>query len=482
MASFQIDFSNDAEKILKLVEWHQKSSIRQKILQNKSYYYKENWTIMHLPDRKYWSDRTAKDSAGNVIYDANGNPQKANYMVKNPYVSNNRVAYGIFADVVNQKVDTLLNETPNITIRNNAKLDDKFEKNLGYSLKSGAIEMSCAGYGFVFQNNDNELVCFNSEDCIPFYDDYTGVLRAFIRYIEVRGQMNDTTSKLFVEVYEEDGLTVYVKDKKTTLEIYRQKTAYKFTVEMSAIEKNIKVQEIGKLPIIEFDNNKEKTSDLTPSLRAKIDAIDLVQSGFVNNVEDFSDVFWVIKASGVGGDSDEYEEFLANINKTKRIFAEQATPEQFQIPHEARSKLVEIFKQQIVEESGIIDTKDLTSTQLTAVAIRASTLKLRQRISDCEWQLYKSVNAILELYQAYNGQQFEYEVKFNKLILENTTEMIDNLVKVQDYMSLDDKLKILEKCEMIDDAEETKKALEQESSYKLEEEEPAEITELVEEV
>lgn len=482
MASYQIDFSNEAEKILKLVNWHKDSAIRKAILQNKSYYFKENWTIKHLPDRTYWSDRTAKDGAGNIQYDANGNPIKSNYMVKNNYVSNNRIAYGVFADIVNQKVDTLLNETPNITIKSGSKLDDRFEKDLGYSLKSGAIEMSCAGYGFAFMNNDKEITVFKSEDCIPFYDDYTGVLKAFIRYIQVQGQMNDTTKKLFVEVYEEDGLTVYKQEGKSTLEIEKPKTAYQYTVKASAIEKNVEVKAIGKLPIIEFYNNKERKSDLTPSLRAKIDAIDLVQSGFVNNVEDFSDVFWVIKASGVGADSDDYEDFLANINKTKRIFAEEATPEQFQIPHEARSKLVEIFKQQIIEESGIIDTKDLTGTQLTVVAIRASTLKLRQRISDCEWQVYKSVNEILDLYQKYTGQLFDYEVKFVKLIIENTTEIIDNMVKVQDYMSLDDKLKILEKCEMIDDAEATKKALEQESSYKLEEGEPTDITEIVEEV
>lgn len=464
MASFQLDFKNDIKSIFKLVEWHKGSSARQDILTTRSYYDKENATIMNLPDRTYWSDRVVKDSAGNVCYDENNNPRHINGEVKNPFVSNNRIPYGIYADVVNQKVNTLLDEAP--TIVSDFKFDKHFISNLGYVLKNSGIEASNSIESYIFMDKDNNLTLFDSANCIPFYDDYTGQLKAFIRYMTIQSAFN-SNSIMIVELYESDGLTVFEKTNSKEPSIRQQKQAYKYRVRQSAIENETEVENIGTLPIIVFRNNKAGTTDLSASLRAKIDAIDLVQSGFVNNIEDFSDVFWFIKSANAGVDSDYYEDFMANINKTKRIFAEEAVPQQFQIPHEARSRLVEIFKQEITEESGVIDIQSLTATGLTTVAIKASTMKLRQRVSDFEWQAYETVKGIIDLYKAYNGVDFDYEIEFTEMLVENDTELLDNMVKVEALMSMDDKLTILKRVGLIVDVEATKKALEEESSYKL---------------
>lgn len=465
MASFQLDFKNDIKSIFDLVKWHKDSSIKKEMNTTKSYYEKRNKTIIELPDRTYWSDRTVKDKAGNPVFDANNNPVKVNGEVRNPFVSNNRIPYGIFADIVNQKVNVLCDEAPEIDIKGKYKLTDKFIKQLGYATKNAGIETSNCGEAYVFMDKDTNLTLFDSSCCIPFRDDYTNALRAFIRYIDIESSINDNKITI-VEVYEEDGMTVYEKDNKGK-RIRQEKTPYKYTIKKSAIEENIEVENIGKLPIIVFYNNEKHTSDMTPSVRAKIDAIDLVQSGFVNNIEDFSDVFWFVKSSNAGVDSDYYEDFIANINRTKRIFAEEATPQQFQVPHESRSKLVEIMEQQLIKETGVIDTQELTATQLTTVAIQASTMKLEQRVSDFEWQAYNFVNDIVELYQAYTGVKFEYNITFTKLLINNKTELLDNMVKVRDDMSQIDRLKVLKKIGLIDDIDETLKELEEESSYKL---------------
>ena len=463
MASFQLDFKSNIEEIFKMVELHKNSSTREQILMTRSYYDKKNATIMNLPDRTYWSDRIVKDKAGNICYDDNGNEKRINGEVKNPFVSNNRIPYGIYADIVNQKVNTLLDEAP--TIVTDYKFDKTFINNLGYVLKNAGIEASNSVESYIFLDKDNKFTLFDSANCIPFYDDYTGQLKAFIRYMTITSSFNGESTML-VELYETDGLTVFeLKNNKQTIRQLKQ--AYKYKVRQSAIESETKIENIGTLPIIVFKNNKQGTTDLSESTRAKIDAIDLVQSGFVNNIEDFSDIFWFIKSANADVDSDYYEDFMANINKTKRIFAEEAVPQQFQIPHEARSRLVELFKQELIEENGIIDTQNLTATQLTTVAIKAATMKLRQRVSDFEWQAYECVQGIIDLYKAYNGLDFDYEIEFTEMLVENDTELLDNMIKVESLMSLDDKLIILKRVGLISDIEATKKALEEESSYKL---------------
>lgn len=460
MASFQLDFKEDEKSVFELVDWHKNSNEKKDIVTTKSYYNKENEFIMSLPDRKYWSDRKILDKATGEIKEYSG-------WATNPFVSNNRIAYGIFADIVNQKVNTLLDETPEIIT--DYDFSPKFLKQLGYITKNAGIEASNSGNAYVFIDSNLKLTLFNSGNCIAFKDDYTGELKAFIRYIDIASSVNSLNKSLVVEVYTEQGLKIY---KKTNgkIEVMQEVTPYKYTIKRSAIESSIDVKNIGLIPIVEFANNKNHTSDMTSSLKAKIDIIDLIQSGLVNNIEDFSDVFWVIKNSSGLGTSDDYEDLVANINRTKKIYGEDAQPHQFQIPTEARTKAVEMFKQEIVEESGIIDIKDLTATQLTNVAIKASTMKLRQRVSDFEWQAYKFVSDILKVFMAYTNTNFDFEINFNQLLIDNDTELINNMNTCRDDMSQIDRLRILKRVGLIEDIDETLKALEEESSYKLSDE------------
>lgn len=144
---------------------------------------------------------------------------------------------------------------------------------------------------------------------------------------------------------------------------------------------------IGTLPIVEMKNNEAKRSDLIPSLRSKIDVIDILTSGFANNIEDFSELFWVVKdAAGMGGA--EFQDFIANINRTKKLIVgadDDVSTHRIEIPHEARGALIKLLVEQIVEETGIMDVRSLTGSSLTNVAIKASTMKLRQRVADFEW-------------------------------------------------------------------------------------------------
>jgi len=467
MASYQFDFENrikEPKDVFNLINRFRVSSYRDYCIQNKSYYNGENWTILHLPDRTYWSDRIVTDRNGTPILNGNGQPQRVNQLVKNPFVANNRIAYGIFHDIVSQKVNTLNNEAPTINTESENALSEKFRKQLGYAYKVASTEASICGRAFIYEDIEGNLTVFDTVNSIPFYDNVTGVLRALIRFIEILGEFNYSKRSMVAEVYTEEGLTIYEKVG-MKIEVKQKLTAYKFKTKSSAVFSEIKNIGMSSLPIIEFRNNREAKSDLTPSLRAKIDTIDLVESGFINNIEDFSDVFWVIKSQMGGGMSeDDYTDFFANINKTKRIFAESATPEQFSIPHEARNKAVELLKQQIVEESGVIDSTGLVATQLTTTAIKAATMKLEQRVSDFEWFENEALERTIELYKEYHNEEFDFTIDFTKLLINNTTETIDNLVKIRNDISQETMLKQLQRLNIVDDWEKEMERIQNERS------------------
>lgn len=454
MASFQLDFENiikTKQDIFNLILRFKGSQERSGYIQAESYYSGNNWTIMNLPDRQYWSDRVLKDTNGEVKYDKNNEPIKANCLMPNPFVANNRVAYGIFHDIVSQKVNTLFGEDPYINTE--FDISNTYRQQLAYAFKNAAVEASICGRAFLYEDGEGNFAVFNTANCIPFFDDYTGALRVLIRFVERQGSFSKKKS-ILAEVYTEDGLIIYERIG-ADIKILKRLTPYKFSKRSSIILNEIKSVGLSNLPIIVFYNNERGESDLTPSIRAKIDVIDLVQSGFINNIEDFSDIYWVIKkAPGGGMSEDDYNDFFANINKTKRLFADDATPEQFSIPHEARSKAVEMLELQIIKESGVIDNEKLSSTSLTTTAIKAATMKLEQRVSDFEWFANEAITTAVKTWQEYNNQFFEFKIDFTKLLVNNVTESIDNLVKIRSDISQKTALEILQKLRIIDDAEE----------------------------
>ena len=144
------------------------------------------------------------------------------------------------------------------------------------------------------------------------------------------------------------------------------------------------------------------------------------------------------------------------------MFADDATPEQFSIPHEARSKAIEMLELQIIKESGVIDNEKLSSTALTTTAIKTATMKLEQRVSDFEWFVNEAITTAVKLWQEYNNKFFEFKIDFTKLLVNNVTESIDNLVKIRSDISQKTALEILQKLKIIDDAEEELKELQKE--------------------
>ena len=448
MASFQMDF--DINNLKKIIDTWLGSITRKKIVDANKYYDGENVTVSKLK-RMMWSDKHKR-------------------MIENTFVANNKISYNKYHDIVSQKVNTLLNEIPVI---NNFK-DDLFVKNLGYALKQASIKASNGGSAFIYCGYDNNLVVFDTENCIPFYDDENkDIIKAFIRFWDINSFLDKSKSTRYVEVYEEDGLTIYTSQNLSEYEIALDKQAYKFKIKTDIFETQQENIKLSRIPIVELKNNDNRTNDFTTTIRSKIDMIDILNSGFANNIEDFTEIFWIIK-NGAGLTSEELEDFVASINMTKKAILEgdstnslDIETKQIEIPVEARTKYTEELKTELIDESGIIDTAQLTGSSLTTTAIKASTMKLRQRVSDFEWFVYVACKSILNLYNEYNNiSNIDYDIEFTKLLIDNDTEIITNAIMVKDTISQRSYLSLLKRANIINNVDDEIKEMEKEQKDK----------------
>lgn len=455
MASYQQEYLAIKDMPLKIynaVQDWKGSEARQEIIDAKEYYIGENPDIKKI-FRYYYSETKKKMVDGKEVTVGGG-------LIQNPYVANNQIGYSIFQDVVDQKNDTLLTEHPNIDT--DFSLEEKFVKNLGYALHSAGIEASCGGVGFMFQDFEGNYTVFETENCIAYYDDLTSELMTLIRFWEIK-------DKIFIEVFKETTSVLYSFGKEKRFKIERAELPYQYTKKQAMGEEQIENLNI-KLPIIIVKNNKQCKSDLDTNLRTKINAIDLVNSGFANNIEDFSELFWIIKDKGFLN-AEQFEDFVANINRTRKALVQgdgaDVDTKQIQIPTEARRLFVEDRKKEIIIEKGLIDTASMTGSSLTTTAIKAATQKLVQRVSKFEWQVYEAMSDAIRLFQLYNKVNFEFDVSFTKLLIQNDTEIIDNAVKIRTDISKKSLLTLYKRANYINDVDEEIEQIEEEQVGKF---------------
>lgn len=432
MASYQQDFKNfnNAVGTYSLIMRYRGSSMHTTAAANWDYFNGDNVTIRNVR-RMYYSEGVKDRETGKLV----GAGFKQNY-----WAANNRIGYSFFRDMVTQKVDTLFRETP--TIETAHAVSPKFIKNFGFAMRVAAERASAQCYAFLFLVGD-EVRVFSADSAIAFYDDSTGAIRALIRWWTVPSLTQHEV--LYWEVYEDDGVTTYRQ--LPTVEVVIPKQPYRYKTRVSALRTEVIAQDAGGLPVVEFVNTYDRRSDMTPNIRAKIDVIDLVNSGFANNIEDFADVFMVVKEQAGFHDAD-YLDYLANFTRT-RVAKGDINLQQFQVPTEARTRFVEIMKQELIQDGGVMDMTALLSGNATATALRLARVNLETRVSAFEWTAYEAATKLIEMYQRQNGIAFDFDVRFNKFTLSNESEVIQNANAIWGRVPDDDYYRILQSINIV---------------------------------
>lgn len=345
--------------------------------------------------------------------------------------ANNRVCNEFFPKIVRQLTSYLLSN--GLTIDNEKiklGLGKFFDIKLQKMGNIAQINGVAWAYTYLNDNEDFSIQIFKGTEGFPLYDEETGVISAFIRFWQI-----ESDRPLYCELYEIDGKTKYKFENDGTSEIIEDKKAYIQIKEKNILEENLIDNNIlTVLPVIPMYYNDIKKSAWNIGLKSKNDLYDIIDSDFGNELEDCRDVYWILK----NYEGQDIDEFIAEYKHFKTIKVDSdgdAEPHTIEVPYEARKIALDILRKDIYEDSMALDTSILSGGSLTNVAIKANMANLDLKTDDFENEVYNFLYAVIDLFCVMKNVDKNYEIELKRRTLLNDTEVIDNLVKMENSIS-----------------------------------------------
>lgn len=442
----------DGRVIKELINEFTMSEIKKKMLEGERYFRDQN-------------DILEKDLRTYTIFDQN-TKQKVKKVNENK--SDEHLPHGFYWKQVNQKKTYICGKPITITYNiptdgNKDETTKKAEKKitnmvwntLGFNfeklIKNRVKEASNKGRAWLHPNYRNGKLVFEkypSEECIPIYDNETQTyLIGFLHFYKIQDLTVEPVEKrTYVEYWDEREVRYYIETKVNDTTIYledvtrpRPECHWYREIYDNALNnlKRIEKHSWGKVPFIEIENNEEKMTDLEP-IKPLIDAYDLINSGFVNTIEDLKEIIWLINGYGA-------EDLLAlienlRINGVARTndTAGKIDAKLLDIPYEARQALLKGLKELIYEFGRAVDTsnKDLIGQAPSGVSLEFLYTDLDMKADDMIGGLISAIYEVLwyvlqdlkmqeKIPQEIN--EFDFKIEFNKSRIFNETEKVNTL-------------------------------------------------------
>lgn len=304
------------------------------------------------------------------------------------------------------------------------------------------------GVSYGFWNLDH-LEPFSTLEFAPIFDEETGGLMAGIRFWRF-----DKTKPLRATLYEADGYTDYIW-RDGGGQIFEDKRPYitKYRVSQADGVQLYDMANYSALPIVLLWGNMARQSEII-GLREQIDCYDLIKSGFANDIDDASFVFWTIQNAG-GMDDMDLAKFVEHMKTVKAATVDddqKAEAHTMEIPSDSREKLLNRLSRDLYRDAMALDTENIASGAVTATQIKAAYEPLNSKCDDFEYCVRDFLDGIL----AIVGVEGENPT-FTRSSLINTSEEIQTIIQAANYLDSD---YVTEKIlSVLGDADRTKEML-----------------------
>lgn len=376
--------------------------------------------------------------------------------VPDNYSSNYKFCNGFFPIFVKQENSFLLGD--GITFNEDGTKDrlggDDFDSQM-YEAGEYAL---WGGVSFLFFNYD-KIDVFKVTEFVPLVGEEDGALHAGIRFWQI-----DSQRPLRATLYEEDGYTDFIwetrvnKNAQTELagRVLHEKRTYQQTVAVSAAdgEEILDGKNYPSFPIVPLWANREHQSEFT-GLREKIDGYDLIQSGLANDLDDASQIYWIIQNAG-GMDETDLAEF---INRIKRVHAAtveddgaKAEAHTLDVPYEARKEGLQNLRDSLYRDAMALDTDRISADgNVTATAIESAYENLELKCDGFEYCVTEAIKALLALIEVddaptYHRRKTTNQTEVTAMVL-SAAEYIDDetILKHLPFLNIDEVDGILER-------------------------------------
>ena len=333
-----------------------------------------------------------------------------------------------------------------------------------------AIDALNGGEAYGFWNNGrvDPLQLFDAVSkayFAPLKDEDTGAIRAGIRF----WQLADNKPQRYV-LYEEDGYTDYIKRPGDEMEVLNEKRPYLQVVEKSdatgeAVTDGMNYPGFPIVPLYNFGQKSELEGN-----QESIDALDLMMSTLVNNIDNAELVYWIIKNAGGMDDLDDqrFVERLKTMHVVHLEGEEEVDAHKVDVPFEASDAAIDKLRSELFDNFMALDVKNIASGAATATEIKAAYEPLNSKTDLFELQVTDFINGILAL------AGIDDTPSYTRSMIVNKGEEVQNLLLAADKLSEDyvtrKLLEILGDIDKVDEVME-QKLVDETSRYRNEPEE-----------
>lgn len=355
--------------IRELINEHKASTAYKQAVDAENYFIGQNTTI-----KRY--EKMLINAAGQAVPDL--------------ISANHKVATRFFYRDVTQAVSTLLGN--GITWKDGAgekALGSDFDRKI---IKAGR-NAQVGGVCFGFYNN-GKVEIYKITEFAPLYDEEDGALKAGARFWQIDGN-----KPLRATMFELDGYSEYQWDKDHAEGIVRNKKRAYIVVKKTSQAFGDEIYEYRNyptFPVVPCWANEGKRSEILP-LKATIDAFDLINAKYCNDIDDANLIYWTITNAG-GMDDTDLVQFL---DKMRKMHAAQTdgdqivTPTTVEVPFQSREAILERLEKQLYRDAMALNTYDIANGAVTATQIEAAYEPLNEKLDGFEAEISDFIARLL---------------------------------------------------------------------------------------
>lgn len=384
------------EFILEAISEHKQSGMYNLAADAEEYAHQRNSTIMNYQK---------------LLYTVSGKAVPDNYS------ANYKLCSNFFDRFITQENQYLLGN--GVTLEKDAnkkKLGKKFDQQLQKAGRDALVE----GVSFGFWNYDH-LESYKLTEFVPLYDEETGALMGGIRFWQL-----ENNKPLRATLFELDGYTDYIKKKNEQIKVLNEKRNYKQIVTEGGVDGTI-IRDGGNypsFPIIPLWASPQKQSCFV-GMKQNIDAYDLIKSGFANDLDDASMIYWTIQNAG-GMDDIDLARFVERMKTVRAAVVDgdagaKAEAHTMDVPYQSRVAYLERLENDLYNDFQALNVKSLQGGQKTATEIAAAYQPFDNKVDQYEYCVLDFLEELFKLVGIEDNPTFKRSRIVNQL---EETQMI----------------------------------------------------------